>query len=341
MNIENPVDLIPYLLFHQLIDSNDVPRICSLTGGVSNRTVLIEPSGRPAFVMKQALTKLRVAADWFSPPDRIHREAHGMQFLRYLAPAGTITDLRFQDISNHIIAMSAVPRPHCTWKELLFSKPPVDHHFEQFAMILGKIHARSHDDRSLAQIFGDRSNFESLRLEPYYRYSAGRVLEAKPFLERLIEETLSHRLALVHGDYSPKNVLVHDNKFVLVDHEVIHFGDPAFDVGFSLTHILAKALHCTQFRRELLASAGYYTRQYLRHVRDAGFDEDFESRACRHTAACLLARVDGRSPFEYLTSAGREQQRRAALRLMANPPAYLSDLIVSFEEVLACPGLSN
>lgn len=341
MNIENPLELIPYLLSCGLIDSGDVPRICPLVGGISSRTVLVEPSGRAAFVMKQALAKLRVASDWFSSPSRIHREAQGMRYLQDLAPPGTITGFRLEDFSEHIIAMSAVPRPHCTWKELLLSAPPVPQHFEQFAAILAQIHARSHGDRSLAQVFGDRADFESLRLEPYYRYSADCVPEAKPFLEKLIEETLSYRLALVHGDYGPKNILVHENKFVLVDHEVIHFGDPAFDVGFSLTHLLAKALHRQQFRKELVASAKYYIRQYLHHVRDAGFDEGFESRACRHTAACLLARVDGRSPLEYLTAADREQQRSAALRLMANPPAHLSDLIICFEEVLACPGLSS
>lgn len=264
-----------------------------------------------------------------------------MRSLQHLAPAGTITELLFEDFSQHVIAMSMVPRPHRTWKELLLSEPPVLPHFKEFAAILGQIHARSHGDRSLAHIFGDRIDFESLRLEPYYRYSAARVPEAKPFLEKLIQETLNQRLTLVHGDYSPKNILVHESGFVLLDHEVIHFGDPAFDVGFSLTHLLAKALHSRRFRNELLASAGFYVREYLEHVREAGFDEGFEARACRHTAACLLSRVEGRSPFEYLTDTDRELQRRAALKLMANTPANLSDLISHFEEVLACPGLSS
>jgi 5-methylthioribose kinase len=231
--------LIPYLLSRRVIEAGDVPRITPLAGGVSNRTVLVEPSERPPFVLKQALKKLRVAADWFSSPGRIHREAEGMRFLRHLAPAGTITEFHFEDFSEHILAMSMVPRPHRTWKELLLSEPPVPRHFEQFAAILARIHVCSYGDQGLAQIFDDRTGFESLRLEPYYHYSAARVPVAKPFLENLIAETLGQRLALVHGDYGPKNILVHEGRFVLVDHEVIHFGDPAFDLGFSLTHLLA------------------------------------------------------------------------------------------------------
>lgn len=334
MNIEDLSDLIPYLHSHRLIRSDDVPQICTLTGGVSSRTVLVEPHGQPPFVMKQALTKLRVAADWFSSPNRIHREAQGMRSLRELAPQGSITTLLSEDFSEHLIAMSAVPRPNFTWKELLLSRPPEPGHFEEFAEILGQIHSRSHGDSLLAELFDDRTEFESLRLEPYYRHSASVIPEAKAFVEDLIEETLNQRLALVHGDYSPKNILVHENRFVLVDHEVIHFGDPAFDVGFSLTHLLAKALHLEQCRREMLTSAGLYVSRYLRCVCSAGFDEGFEPRACRHTIACLLARVVGKSPFEYLTDTERNWQRNAALALTVNPPSRLSNLIHRFEEAL-------
>lgn len=334
INIEEHSDLIPYLRSHRLIRSDDVPRICILTGGVSSRTVLVEPDGQPPFVMKQALAKLRVIADWYSSPNRIHREAQGMRSLKELAPPGSITTLLSEDFSEHLITMSAVPRPYFTWKELLLSRPPEPSHFEEFAEILGQIHSRSQGDRLLAEIFDDRTDFDSLRLEPYYRYSASRIPEARAFFEKLVEETLSQKLALVHGDYSPKNILVHDNRFVLVDHEVIHFGDPAFDVGFSLTHLLAKALHMEQYRKELLISAELYISRYLECIRSAGFDESFEPRACRHTIACLLARVVGKSPFEYLTDTERNWQRSAALALAVSPPSRLSDLFLRFKEAL-------
>ena len=95
----------------------------------------------------------------------------------------------------------------------------------------------------LQSIFADRTFFEALRLEPYYRYTALRTPASADFYDALITDTLSHALTLVHGDYSPKNVLVHHDQLVLLDYEVAHWGDPAFDVGFALTHLLSKAHH--------------------------------------------------------------------------------------------------
>jgi 5-methylthioribose kinase len=332
INIENRRELTNYLRAHLLIDIRDQPSIRVLGGGVSNRTVLVEPAGGQSFVVKQALAKLRVPSDWFSSPDRIHREALGMHWLQTLAPPGSITSLLFEDTSQHIIIMSAVPRPHRNWKEMLLCDPPLPGHFEQFALILGQVHTKSHGDPTLARIFGDRAHFESLRLEPYYRYSAERAPDAKDFLKHLVQETLSQRLSVVHGDYSPKNILVHENQFVLVDHEVIHYGDPAFDVGFSLAHLLAKAAHRVEFRQTFLAATELFVLEYLRLIRGARFGREFQARACRHAVGCLLARVVGRSPFEYLTDPERERQKRTALRFVAKLPQRLPELIQRFEE---------
>ena len=337
IDIESPSMLIPYLRDHSLIESDEVPGIEILPGGVSNRTVLVEPSSKPAFVMKQALAKLRVAVDWYSDPSRIHREALALRFLEKIAPPSTITPLLFEDREAHIIAMEAVPRGHSNWKTMLMSQGPRHEHVVMFARVLAAIHSRSNAEaESYREAFGDRTWFESLRLEPYYEYSAERVSEARPFLKELLKETRATQLALVHGDYSPKNVLIHDNRFVLLDHEVAHFGDPAFDVGFSLTHLLSKAHHCFDKRAMFLASARLYVSHYLELVRGCPFLQDFEGRACRHTLACLLARVQGRSPLEYLTEMERQNQRRVAVSMMAKHPSTLAQLIELFEEELGC-----
>ncbi len=341
INIEDIPALLNYLSANHRIRPGDHPTISVLSGGVSSRTVLVQNTGRPSFVLKQALAKLRVASDWFSSPYRVHREALAMRELQNLAPPGAITSLLFEDTSGHVIAMSAVPQPHSNWKEMLFVEPPVRSHVEQFALILSQIHTKSHANNSLALTFDDQTNFESLRLEPYYRYSAACVPEARSFLYPLIEDTLSQKLSLVHGDYSPKNILVHKGKFVLVDHEVVHFGDPAFDVGFALTHFLSKASHLNQFRPDLLMAAQLFVSQYLQGIRSADFGHEFESRACRHTVACLLARVAGRSPFEYLTPEERGWQKSVALKLMNRQVMRLFDLIQQFAEELKCQELSG
>jgi aminoglycoside phosphotransferase (APT) family kinase protein len=220
---------------------------------------------------------------------------------------------------------------------MLMREAPRRKHILKFAEVLAAIHFRSSANaEGFRETFRDRSWFESLRLEPYYEYSAERITEVRPFLDELLEETRSTQLALVHGDYSPKNILIYGDRFVLLDHEVAHFGDPAFDVGFSLTHLLSKAHHCRDKREMFLASARLYTAHYLELMQGCPFIEGFEGRASRQTLACLLARVAGRSPLEYFSETEKENQRQIVLSLMAKRPNSLSQLIEHFEEELKC-----
>jgi aminoglycoside phosphotransferase (APT) family kinase protein len=244
LDIERHEDLIAYLRATGRIAADETPQVRTLAGGVSNRTVLVKRASGEAWVLKQALAKLRVKVDWFSDPSRIRREALGLHWLQQLAPPGTITPLVFEDEQRHLLAMQAVPEPHENWKTMLLAGRGHMPHVSQFAGLLATIHARSaQSPNPLREIFDDRRFFESLRLEPYYAYSAEQVPGAAEFLRRLIADTRERRLALVHGDYSPKNVLVRDGRLVLLDHEVIHWGDPMFDLGFALTHLLSKAHH--------------------------------------------------------------------------------------------------
>jgi 5-methylthioribose kinase len=319
----------------RLLFEHETAEIRKLEGGVSSRTVLVRPENRPAFVVKQALPKLRVAVDWYSDPERIHREARGLEWLANLAPTETITPLLFEDRERHVIAMTAVPEPNLNWKTALLAGDVHLGYVEQFATLLATIHVRSAQQRDvISGAFADRSFFESLRLEPYYRYSAEQVPEARAFLNDLITETLETQLALVHGDYSPKNVLIHNGRLFLVDHEVIHFGDPAFDVGFSLTHLLSKAHHLVRQRALFISAACAYVKRYLDCLDGLPWRTALEERAVRHTLGCLLARVAGRSPLEYLTQGERTLQSRVARDLIAHPPQTLARLIAGFSEKL-------
>jgi len=317
------------------IAPDEHPRIDILRGGVSNRTVWVGRKSGEQWVLKQALAKLRVPVDWFSSPERIHREALGLEWLARLAPHGTITPLEFEDREHHLLAMQAVPQPHANWKKLLLGGEISLDYVRQFATLLATIHRQAYERRAeVGPVFGDWSFFESLRLEPYYGYSAQQAPAAAAYLESLIEETRACRITLVHGDYSPKNVLVHEGRLVLLDHEVIHFGDPAFDLGFSLTHFLSKAHHMPPLTRQFATAAREYWRSYANELDAPAWAADLEPRAVRHTLACLLARVVGRSPLEYLSPAARVRQRDAVLRIIPAAPATVADLISVFEEQL-------
>jgi aminoglycoside phosphotransferase (APT) family kinase protein len=338
VDIEDVDALTAYLRASAFLAADETPHIQVLAGGVSNKTVLVQRASGEAWVLKQALPKLRVAADWFCNPDRIQREAEGMRRLHDLAPEGTITRLVAEDFPHFLLVMEAVPEPHANWKTLLLRGEIVPDHFVQFGALLATIHARSRAQReTMAVVFEDRSYFESLRIEPYYAFALANVPEAV-FISDLIDATRARRYTVVHGDYSPKNVLVHDGTLILLDHEVIHFGDPAFDLGFSLTHILSKAHHLLPHREALLAMAGLYWDTYRSTLRDlsggSDCDPDLERYAVLHTLGCLLARVAGRSPLEYLSLQERERQKRAVLAVAAQPPTSIPDLITRFASEL-------
>ena len=335
LNIEEPEALRRYLRATGRLAADEVTDFTVLPGGVSNRTVLVERPNGDAWVLKQALLKLRVAEDWFSDPDRIHAEALGLIWLARLAPPGTTTPIVFEDRDQHLLAMQAVAQPHENWKTRLLAGKLERDHCAQFGQMLGTIHRRSRElQDEIAPVFSDRGFFESLRLEPYYRFSAARNPATAAFFAELINETMATRLTLVHGDYSPKNILVQGDRLILLDHEVIHFGDPAFDLGFSLTHLLSKAHHARARRADFLQAAEWYWENYRQSAGEIPHLPGLEDRAVRHTLACLLARVDGRSPLEYLTRPERDRQREIVLSMLADPPESVPGLIGEFGKKL-------
>jgi aminoglycoside phosphotransferase (APT) family kinase protein len=337
LDIEQPDALLIYLRQGGYIEADERPEMLPLRGGVSNRTVLVKRGSGEAWVIKQALEKLRVPVDWFSSPERVHREAAGLRWLADLAPPGTIPEPVFEDHEHHLLAMQAVPQPHENWKTMLLAGKLETDHIRQFGRLLATIHRRAYERRSeVAGAFDDRTFFESLRLEPYYGYTAEQVTPAAPFLYALMDETRARRLTLVHGDYSPKNILVYQNRLILLDHEVIHFGDPAFDLGFSMTHFLSKARHLTEYRNAFAQAANFYWQTYRQTLGDLPWAGSLEPFAVRHTLACLLARVAGRSPLEYLSPEEKDRQQQAVVRLMSNTPDTISALI---QQVTAQVGL--
>ncbi len=342
LDIEQPAALIGYLRQSGHIAADETPQIQVLAGGVSNRTVLVQRATGEAWVLKQALTKLRVPVDWFSDPARVHREALGLHWLTQLVPPGLIPGLIFEDHTHHLLAMEAVPQPHTNWKTLLLAGQLDLAHITQFATLLATIHMQAAlRHAEIAPVFADRTFFESLRLEPYYQYTASQVAPASDFLHRLIDATRQRSYTLVHGDYSPKNTLVYENRLVLLDYEVIHWGDPAFDLGFSLTHLLSKAHHLAAQRTALVAAARHYWHCYADMLgnqqtgrEEPGWQTEIETFTVRHTLACMLARVRGRSPLEYLSPQARTNQATAILALIQQQPTTVETLISEFIDQL-------
>lgn len=337
MNIEEPGVLEAYLRDRNLVSPSARLTVQPLKGGVSNRTLLVQGEDF-AWVVKQALNKLRVNTDWFSDPARIHREAEGIRTLSMLLPARHVAALQFEDETQHLLGMNAVAEPHENWKNMLMRGRLVAQHFGQFGTLLGQIHARAIEHApTLEPKFADRRFFESLRLEPYYAYTASTLPAARSFLDHLRQAYDANTVTLVHGDYSPKNVLVTGDTLVLLDHEVMHWGDPAFDIGFAFAHLLSKANHLQALRVPLLEAAARFWNAYQDAITGsplAPCHPELAARCVHHALACLLARVAGKSPLEYLTAPQQDRQVKICLRLLTSPPTDPNRLIQAFRENL-------
>lgn len=331
VDIEDFNALEEYLRERRYVGQREPLKCEKLTGGVSNKTVRVVLPGATAWVLKQALPKLRVSSDWFSDPQRIHVEANGLRWLNRLAPCGSTPALLWEDRQNHLLAMESVPPGHENWKSVLLAQKIKLEHFEQFGALLGTIHRRSSEaETEVRPVFESTEHFETLRLNPYYVSTAENIPDSAKFFRELIDETRAYRLALVHGDFSPKNTLVYRGKMIVLDYEVIHFGDPAFDIGFAVTHFLSKAHHLPQCRVELANGAKIFWRAYFSEISSVTWGSAVGARAVRNTLGCLLARVAGKSPLEYLSGEESTRQADVVLSMISSPPQFMPNLIDEF-----------
>lgn len=330
MNIENTHDLLDYLNNRGFIHADTEIRVTPLTGGVSNRTVKLDFNGN-SWVLKQALEKLRVEGAWFSPPERIYHEAEAIRWFENHLP-GTCPKLVFEYRDHYILAMEAVPEPFENLKDILMSSAPKAAYFEKAGELLGQIHQAGLDRQTIPKIFHDTRFFESLRIEPYYQECREQIQQTSSFFDQLIKETRADRFTFTHGDYSPKNLLVKRDQLILLDHEVAHFGDGTFDLGFFMAHLMSKANYKSLYRQQFLTGCKEFFNSY-RHA-SGGISADREQKAIKHTIGCFLARVCGLSQLEYLDGHQRNLQKSIALRLIRDTPVTVYELVTTVRAYL-------
>jgi tRNA A-37 threonylcarbamoyl transferase component Bud32 len=287
-----------------------------LTGGVSSDIWRIDLPDGP-ICAKRALPKLRVTADWRSPIVRNRYEARWMRVAAAAAP-GSAPRLLGQHPRLGVLAMAYLPR-HALWKQQLRDGLADLHTARRIGQTLARIHAHAAARPALAADFDSQSIFFDIRLEPYLLATAERHPELAHHLVALVRQTQAHALTLVHGDVSPKNILVDADGVVFLDAECAVWGDPAFDLAFCLNHLLLKCLWTPVAARGFLACFDVLSTAYLAGVNWERAD-GLQRRAAALLPGLLLARVDGKSPVEYLSEeAQRQTVRRAATALLHHP----------------------
>jgi aminoglycoside phosphotransferase (APT) family kinase protein len=300
-----------------------------LSGGVSCDVWLVT-TAKGKLVVKRALPKLRVAAEWRAPVERAATEVAWIKLVAKLNPAW-VPHVLGQDKARHLFVMDYLPaEKYPVWKAELAAGRGSAAFAGAVGAALARIHAATAGSGAVARTFAHDAQFHALRLEPYLLFTAAKHPEFAGKITALADSVARARIALMQGDVSPKNILVGPDGPVFIDAETACYGDPAFDLAFCLNHLLLKQIWHPEHRDLYVASFTALRDAYLKGV-DWEEPEEMEARTAALLPALLLARVDGKSPAEYLTK--EEDQsfvREKARALLKRDGFFLQDILDYF-----------
>jgi 5-methylthioribose kinase len=298
-----------------------VSEISALPGGVSSDIVLIVLEDGSRFCAKRALPQLNVEIEWRAPLERNHYETKWLRVAEEVAP-GSAPKVIDEDAERGIVILEYLPPERFVlWKSELLSGTWDSSVACSIARTLGTIHSATWQNCAIRDAFPTDAIFDALRLDPYLRFLAEKRPDLRTPILSVVENTASTLLALVHGDVSPKNIFVDrcDRHPVLLDAECAWYGDPAFDAAFCLNHLILKAVHIPHIRPDLITGAMMFVERWLDFIPSA-FRAACDERIAALLPCLLLARVDGKSPVEYLSTLSRELIRVIVPPSIANPP---------------------
>jgi aminoglycoside phosphotransferase (APT) family kinase protein len=319
----NAGEILAALRALDLIPADAAPVLTPLSGGVSSDVWRVQAPGVD-WCVKRALPKLKVQKDWFAPIERNRYEAEWLRVAGEIAPDNAPA-LIGADAARGLLVMAFLPHEaHPLWKARL-AAGDVDPGFAaDVGRVLGRIHAASAGRADIARRFDSDAIFHPIRLEPYLLATGEAHPDLAPALAALADRTATTKRALVHGDVSPKNILIGPRGPVILDAECAWYGDPAFDLAFCLNHLLLKWVLAPDAASALRRAFAMLADAYLSEVSWEPAAE-IEDRAARLLPGLLLARVDGKSPVEYIQAeADRALVRAVARPLIARPVARLA-----------------
>jgi len=317
-------ELDRFLHLHRLATSKEERTWTPLRGGVSSDIWRVDLPGR-SICVKRALAKLRVGSDWHAPVSRNRYEWEWLRLAAGIVPWSVPTPLA-HDPELGLFAMAFLSADsYPLWKEQLLAGKIDATTAVQVGDLLATLHNATAGRQDVAAAFDTTENFHALRLEPYLLATAERHPDLAPVLRALAERTAQTRIALVHGDVSPKNILVGHDAPVLLDAECAWYGDPAFDIAFCLNHLLLKSVFLPQHLDELLQAFEALAQSYFDKV-SFELRTQLEARTAGLLPALTLARIDGKSPVEYLVGRPVDQQlvRQLTGRLITQPADSLA-----------------
>jgi aminoglycoside phosphotransferase (APT) family kinase protein len=335
MSAASQAPLDAFLYAQGLAARGEVARWSPLTGGISSQMWRVDLPGR-SICVKRALATLQVATHWAAPLSRNRYEWQWLCFAAAHEP-GSVPRPLAHDSTAGLLAMSFLPPEHYpVWKSQLMAGYVVPAVAGEVGAVLARLHNASAHRPDLAREFDSLENFHALRIEPYLLATATHHPALAERLHELARRTAAIGSALVHGDVSPKNILVGADGPVFLDAECAWYGDPAFDLAFCLNHLLLKSLVRPDRAAALLRSYSQLAETYLR-AENFESRPELELRVAALLPALMLARIDGKSPVEYLAGnlAQQNRVRRFSCALLAAPVNQLESIRAAWAKEIA------
>ncbi len=324
---KNSNKILKYLIKHELIGSKAT--INYLDGGVSSDVRLIQDSGQ-RLIVKSSLPKLKTESNWYADTSRSVAEVAALRLLGSITPQNVPEVIDFFD--NNLVIAAADESWIDLRKHLLETKDIDEIWLLQLMYNLASTLARwqntTRDYAQLPKVFDSKERLRQLRTDPFHRSVASLRPDLKDSLLLLAHKLENNNSCLVHGDFSPKNVLVSTtaaNNFWVIDAEVAHLGLAVFDQAYFSTHLILKAIYRPQHKDVLIKGLRHFNRNYIEMVDDSLLDSNW----INHIGALLLARVVGKSPATYLTRENKVMVEKIATLLLQTETSDNPDNLIS------------
>ena len=314
MSVEllNQDTVVEYLISKKVIKNEDNPQVEVLTGGVSN-VVLAITTATQKLVLKQALAELAVSEKWVADQRRAIVEAEAIELFNRLTPT-QVPKLVFLDPERFILVLERVPVGSTVWKSDLLAgviNPDIG---LKLGATLASWHNYGEKNAEVKVKFMEDSLFEQLRIDPFYRFVAAKNSQIEVSIRKLINELEGDKTTVVHGDFSPKNIMVATNDDVyILDFEVTHVGNPVFDLAFLIAHLL-----CKFFRTDDRLHAKLLANTAISFVEEYQGVRRISPSLTKHAALIALARVEGKSPVNYLSASAQHKLQTFTKAILAN-----------------------
>ena len=315
-----------------LLSSNQKYISKKITDGVSSDIWYVKTSNKQ-YCIKRALAKLTVKEDWYAPIDRNNYEVKYFTHCRVIQPY-SFPKILGHDSKNFILAMEWFDnKKFIVWKKKLLEKSVSLKDGKRIGKLLSLVHKSFYKKKQYEKIFLNDKTFYDIRIEPYLRFTSKFYPEFYESYKKTINFLTKNKSTVIHGDFSPKNILLGKNFPVILDAETACWGNPAFDIAFFNNHIILKSIFNRKVFKSYLNLSNHFLKTYLANFSVVN-NSNFISKFITLQALLILARVDGKSPVEYFKKQHKAIARSLAKNLLLNKSKNLNNFYKEWEKVV-------